>query len=166
VSTVRHEPDGDYHIDVRPALGFRRLLNEGNLRFQDGALVTEIMPGQGLPIPSVGERIEAFGTWVYDTAHGWNEIHPIWAIDYLDRGVRVYRLPPATAEFEPGSDTGGGGAAGGGCTPGYSPCLTPASDYDCAGGSGDGPRYVTGPVRVTGSDPYRLDADRDGIGCE
>jgi len=51
------------------------------------------------------------------------------------------------------------------CTPGYSPCLPPASDYDCAGGSGDGPKY-TGLVRVTGSDPYGLDADNDGYGCE
>lgn len=51
------------------------------------------------------------------------------------------------------------------CTPGYDPCLTPASDYDCAGGSGDGPKY-TGFVRVTGYDPYDLDADGDGTGCE
>jgi hypothetical protein len=51
------------------------------------------------------------------------------------------------------------------CTMGYSPCLPPASDYDCAGGSGDGPKY-TGFVRVTGSDPYGLDADNDGYGCE
>lgn len=51
------------------------------------------------------------------------------------------------------------------CTPGYSPCLTPASDYDCAGGSGDGPKY-TGYVTVTGSDPYDLDADGDGVACE
>jgi len=50
------------------------------------------------------------------------------------------------------------------CTPGYSPCLTPAPDYDCAGGSGDGPKY-TGPVRVTGADPYDLDADGDGLAC-
>jgi len=51
------------------------------------------------------------------------------------------------------------------CTPGYSPCLTPASDYDCAGGTGDGPEY-TGEVQVTGSDPYGLDIDGDGVGCE
>jgi resuscitation-promoting factor RpfB len=50
------------------------------------------------------------------------------------------------------------------CTPGYSPCLPPASDYDCAGGSGDGPKY-TGPVQVTGPDPYDLDADGDGWAC-
>ncbi|MEX0881710.1 MAG: G5 domain-containing protein [Candidatus Saccharimonadales bacterium] len=52
------------------------------------------------------------------------------------------------------------------CTPGYSPCIAPGSDVDCAGGSGDGPRYVSGPVSVTGSDPYGLDRDGDGIGCE
>jgi len=62
-------------------------------------------------------------------------------------------------------DDGGGSGGGGGCTPGYSPCLPPASDYDCAGGSGDGPAY-TGYVTVSGSDPYGLDADGDGVGCE
>jgi resuscitation-promoting factor RpfB len=51
------------------------------------------------------------------------------------------------------------------CTPGYIPCLPPASDYDCDGGEGNGPKY-TGPVRVTGSDPYDLDRDGDGKACE
>jgi hypothetical protein len=52
------------------------------------------------------------------------------------------------------------------CTPGYRPCIAPGSDVDCAGGSGNGPRYVRGPVYVTGSDPYGLDADGDGVACE
>lgn len=54
------------------------------------------------------------------------------------------------------------------CASGYSPCLTPASDYDCAGGSGNGPAYASGPIYVTGSDPYDLDSDGDGVGvaCE
>ncbi len=51
------------------------------------------------------------------------------------------------------------------CTPGYEPCLPPAADYDCEGGSGDGPAY-TGRVYVTGGDPYGLDRDRNGVGCE
>jgi hypothetical protein len=53
------------------------------------------------------------------------------------------------------------------CDPNYSgACLDPyASDYDCAGGSGDGPEY-TGPVTVVGEDHYGLDADGDGHGCE
>jgi endonuclease YncB( thermonuclease family) len=49
---------------------------------------------------------------------------------------------------------------------GYDPCLPPGSDVDCAGGSGNGPRYVTGPVYVSGNDPYGLDGDGDGVACE
>ena len=54
------------------------------------------------------------------------------------------------------------------CDPNYAgQCLDPnAYDYDCAGGSGDGPRYVYGTVRVVGFDHYGLDRDGDGIGCE
>jgi hypothetical protein len=54
------------------------------------------------------------------------------------------------------------------CHPSYKDaCLKPnVSDYDCAGGTGNGPYYVNGPIRVIGSDPYRLDADRNGVGCE
>lgn len=52
----------------------------------------------------------------------------------------------------------GSASAGGGCHPGYSPCLPAVGDLDCAD--------VSGPVRVLGDDPYRLDADGDGIGCD
>jgi hypothetical protein len=52
------------------------------------------------------------------------------------------------------------------CDPNYSGCVPIASDVDCAGGSGNGPAYVTGPVQVTGSDIYGLDSDDDGIACE
>lgn len=71
----------------------------------------------------------------------------------------TYGGDPASPEYSSPS-TGGDG-----CTSGYSPCLPPASDYDCSGGTGDGPEY-TGYVTVTGSDPYGLDADGDGAGCE
>jgi hypothetical protein len=57
-------------------------------------------------------------------------------------------------------------SSGGGCDPNYSGCVPIASDVDCAGGSGNGPEYVDGPVTVIGSDIYGLDADDDGIGCE
>ena len=54
------------------------------------------------------------------------------------------------------------------CTAGYKPCIRKGSDVDCYGGSGNGPRYTKPGVvyQVTGSDPYRLDADNDGKGCE
>jgi hypothetical protein len=54
------------------------------------------------------------------------------------------------------------------CDPNYrGRCLKPnVSDYDCAGGSGNGPYYVSGPFTVVGYDHYRLDSDHDGIACE
>jgi hypothetical protein len=53
------------------------------------------------------------------------------------------------------------------CDPNYTgACVPIASDVDCAGGSGNGPAYVEGPVRVVGTDIYELDANGDGIGCD
>lgn len=53
------------------------------------------------------------------------------------------------------------------CDPNYGGgCVPIASDVDCAEGSGDGPEYVAGPVRILGADPYDLDSDSDGFGCE
>ncbi|SCF19922.1 G5 domain-containing protein [Micromonospora purpureochromogenes] len=53
------------------------------------------------------------------------------------------------------------------CDPNYSgACVPIASDVDCAGGSGNGPAYVDGPLRVVGRDIYDLDRDGDGIACD
>jgi hypothetical protein len=54
------------------------------------------------------------------------------------------------------------------CDPNYAgQCLKDGiGDYDCAGGSGNGPNYVHGTVRVIGGDPFGLDRDGDGIGCD
>lgn len=52
------------------------------------------------------------------------------------------------------------------CDPNYSGCVPIASDVDCAGGSGNGPAYVSGPIRVIGSDIYDLDRDGDGTACD
>jgi PASTA domain len=70
--------------------------------------------------------------------------------------------PPTTAPPPPPT------AAPRNCDPSYpGACLDPtAVDYDCAGGSGNGPKYVTGPVRVRPPDPFELDSDGDGWGCE
>ncbi|CAN5770434.1 hypothetical protein BH20ACT23_BH20ACT23_26850 [soil metagenome] len=92
------------------------------------------------------------GTVIAISPSGGSSLLPGSAIT-LTVAEKAPRPPTASA---------GGGA---GCTPGYSPCLPPASDYDCIGGSGDGPEY-TGTVTVTGDDPYGLDSDNDGVGCE
>ncbi|MFF5177564.1 G5 domain-containing protein [Micromonospora sp. NPDC000316] len=52
------------------------------------------------------------------------------------------------------------------CDPNYTPCVPIASDVDCAGGSGNGPAYVSGVVKVIGIDIYDLDRDNDGYGCD
>jgi len=53
------------------------------------------------------------------------------------------------------------------CHPNYTgACVPIASDVDCAGGSGNGPAYVRGPVTVVGPDVYGLDRDGDGVACE
>jgi endonuclease YncB( thermonuclease family) len=48
------------------------------------------------------------------------------------------------------------------CHASYSPCLPIVGDLDCA----DIRAMGVAPVRVLGSDPYRLDGDNDGLGCE
>ena len=45
-----------------------------------------------------------------------------------------------------------------GCQPSYGGCLPIVDDLDCS--------QIVGQVEVTGEDVYRLDRDRDGIGCE
>lgn len=50
----------------------------------------------------------------------------------------------------------------GNCHPSYTPCLPITSDLDCA----DVRALGVAPVRVGSSDPYRLDGDGYGYGCE
>jgi hypothetical protein len=53
------------------------------------------------------------------------------------------------------------------CDSNYSGACVPIdSDVDCAGGNGNGPSYVAGPVTVVGDDIYDLDRDGNGTGCE
>jgi hypothetical protein len=47
------------------------------------------------------------------------------------------------------------------CARGYAPCLPVRADLDC-----EQIPDAKKPVRVTGADRYRLDADRNGLGCE
>ena len=87
---------------------------------------------------------------------------PTCARPYAASSGRAVRISaPAT---KPRSSTG---APSKRCDPNYAgACVPIASDVDCAGGSGNGPAYVQGPVTVIGSDVYGLDGDGDGVGCE
>jgi hypothetical protein len=124
----------------------------------------------GLQLSNARDRLSSRGAW--DIVVKRREVSKGRTGDVLQQQPRsgrrlgeqnrlvlfVARVPlpqPPTLEPAPGTNSS--------CD--YDPCLPPASDYDCAGGSGDGPEY-TGRVTVTGSDPYGLDADGDGVGCE
>ncbi len=158
---VRAEDDGDEHVLVVPDRGFARFLDHDNYTEQGGALVTEIVRGQHLPVPSVGEHVEVLGTWALDTDHGWNEIHPIWTIRYLDRGSVVTALPPRRPRYRPDGGARGGHAGGGGCDPSYpTVCIPPPPpDLDCSD-------IAFRNFKVVGADPHGFDGDGDGIGCE
>lgn len=82
VTLVRHEEDGDLHIDVRVDPAYTGLLARANYSRQHGDLVVEFMARDGghLPEPHVGDRISLTGAWVDDTQHAWNELHPVWAL--------------------------------------------------------------------------------------
>jgi hypothetical protein len=102
--------------------------------------------------------ITGIGFW--DAKHGQTGIAP--------NGIELHPVLNFFGDCHKAS-TGGGGGGGGGCTPGYSPCLPLGpSDYDCYGQGGDGPAYTQPGVtyQVTGSDPYRLDGNNNGLGCE
>lgn len=84
---------------------------------------------------------------------------------YAPSAPRTISLPTPTAPiiiFVPPTQP----PAQSNCHPSYEgACLKIGVDYDCAGGSGNGPLY-TGKVRVVGWDEYKLDGDGDGWGCE
>ncbi len=86
----------------------------------------------------------------YDSRDGYG-FHPREpAYIAADKGTKQFSCPdPKPAPVKDAGDN---------CMTGYSPCLPIAGDLDCG--------EINGPVQVTGSDPYRLDADGDGIGCD
>jgi hypothetical protein len=115
-------------------------------------------------------------TWFMQVKYRWRlsidrserrAIHRIVSVRACGR-IKVKLAPRAPKT--PSGGGGGGGGGGGRCTNGYSPCLVyhGGKDYDCYGQGGNGP-YLTKPgvvYTVTGSDPYRLDGNNNGRGCE
>lgn len=78
--------------------------------------------------------------------------------EVTSNGTRQPPPPPAPVPLvQPAADCHGSYAG---------VCVPIASDVDCEGGSGDGPAYVRGPLRVVGEDVYDLDRDGDGIACD
>lgn len=65
VDKVAQQPDGDYHIIIRPPY----------LPFP--VLVTEAIPEIKLPLPKAGDRIKIWGIVRFDILHNWWELHPV-----------------------------------------------------------------------------------------
>ena len=116
------------------------------------------------------------GTVVCRAGDGGEVRFPMAAIDAYDAGQAAHyaathdtgpaNAPSPRSAEEPPTTSGGRGKSDD-CDPNYSgACLDPnAFDYDCEGGSGNGPEY-TGTVEVVGDDPYDLDRDGDGVACD
>jgi hypothetical protein len=82
VKSVTSLYDGDRRIGVGLDAQYAKLLNAGNMNYQDGSLVLELIPQDQakVPVPSVGQHITFVGPWVYDTQSQWNAIYPVWSI--------------------------------------------------------------------------------------
>jgi hypothetical protein len=105
VESIRHEDDGDFHIDLALDAPYRQMLDAANRTYQHGWLVLELVPADqtgctvGQPPrptsgsydygictgaderpPSLGEHIWVTGPYVIDHWHNWTEIHPIWSM--------------------------------------------------------------------------------------
>jgi len=95
----KKEADGDFHIRLKLERNESRYLNEKNYEMQDSCLVLEIIcarkvkqrdaivPCRGCPkdvyVPRKGEHVKVTGSFVTDTEHGWNEIHPASSIEIV-----------------------------------------------------------------------------------
>lgn len=96
VEEIRKEADGDVHILFRLDQEFESLLNEKNILRQYGDLILEPIcqgtvrqadaaepcSGYSGPYfePEVGLRYQVWGAYVHDADHGWNELHPVSAM--------------------------------------------------------------------------------------
>src|SRR5438270_9462270 len=130
VAYIRHEDDGDVHVDLALPAAESHLLDQANYAHEDGELVTEIVPadqpgcvrsqppplpatayrssgydygvctGAAIATPSLGAEVTVTGPYVLDSDHGWMEIHPGWSIDVTGSAS----TPPSTATA-PAADT-------------------------------------------------------------
>jgi hypothetical protein len=105
VRAVKAEQDGSYTVQLKLDPGQPlALLNDKNLSLQNGCMVLVIICAHRpiaqadalkacgayenkVKVPSVGDHLQATGTYVTDTEpeHGWNELQPVSAIMELQK---------------------------------------------------------------------------------
>jgi hypothetical protein len=139
-------------VESQPVPFASSTVDDGSIA--EGTVVT-VTPGAN------GERTITYEvTYVDGVEVGRKTVSDVVSVAPVDEVIAngTYVAPPAPVEAAPVDN---------GCHPSYADeCVPFASDADCAAGSGDGPAYVTGPVRVVGPDDYGLDRDGDGIACD
>ncbi len=103
VVAVVPELDGDHHIWIDVDAKYQRLQNAEDHFQGRPALLAEITPDcplatnpanagaaarcpkSEIPLPGLGDRVGIDGPWVFDTNHGWNEIHPVDTLKIIAR---------------------------------------------------------------------------------
>jgi hypothetical protein len=96
VTDFHSNDDGDIDIRIDVDQPYLNLLNDGNISNLNGHLQTEaicqapptvanaIQACRGfagsVAVPAVGAHVQVTGTYVFDTNHGWMEVHPISAL--------------------------------------------------------------------------------------
>lgn len=96
IEEIRPESDGDYHILMRVDPQYEGMLNDSNRRNQRGDLVLEIVCGRratgtapiaacagadpSAMLPALNSHVVATGAYVFDSTHGWLELHPVWDV--------------------------------------------------------------------------------------
>ena len=142
----------------------------------DNVTETEIVPFASV---TVDDAVMALGTTAITTAGVSGTLERVFRVTYLD-GVESSRVQVSEevtiAPIDQVTSVGTyvappppppPAALVGNCDANYADaCVPVSSDVDCAGGSGNGPAYVSGIVRVVGSDIYGLDRDGNGYGCD
>lgn len=169
VRIIRPEQDGDIHFDLELDSPFAGMVNDANRGQQDGYLVVEIIPadeagctvgqsprqavgtydygvctGANLVTPAIGSHVAVTGPYVLDTAHGWMEVHPAWAV--VPDGANPSPAPAGSPTPTPSTTVAGGVY--------YANCTA---------------ARAAGVAPLHRSDPgYRpaLDRDGDGVACE
>ena len=173
VVVIRHEDDGDYHVNIRP--DDPSVLNAANVSDEGGALVVEIVPadepgctigqpprpssgsydyghctGANISPPLVGAHVFVTGPYVLDTAHGWMEIHSMWSVS-TTAPTGLTSLPTNAPTAAPSS----------------AQPPNPGDSKNCS----DFPTYAAAKAWFDTYFPYygdvaHLDGNHDGIPCE
>lgn len=173
VEAVRHEQDGDVHIDLDTGGALTNVVNGSE---QGGSLLVEFMPRDGghLPVPSVGDHISLTGAWVLDTDHGWNELHPVWSETLAGvrfrSGPQYGGSPASVGSSEAAADCtdngvacqGYGGAAASSSSSSPSPPSAPSAGGSTSSGSVPASHLRSGEFCSTSKEAFY---EADGYTC-